>query len=224
MAAPKPAGRRVGHPRSLQATLRTTDSEDARPVIDLHPAVARLSTLIEAVPDSALGGPTPCSEYSVGDLLDHIAGITVAFGGAAAKSRGESADMGPQGDVTNLDANWRISLPTRLETLGRSWKDPDAWSGMTRVGGQDIPAEVAGIVSYGELAVHGWDLSRATRLPFEPDPLGVSALFDLVRQTFASTQGGPPSPAFGPPVPVAEDAPMFDQTLGMLGRDPNWSP
>jgi uncharacterized protein (TIGR03086 family) len=193
-------------------------------MIDLNSSAARLSALIEAVPEAALGGPTPCSEYSVGDLLDHIAGITVAFGGAAVKSDGESATMGPQGDASNLDANWRVSLPERLETLARAWQDPTAWSGMTRVGGQGIPGEIAGIVAFGELAVHGWDLSRATSISFEPDSLGVTPLFDLVRQTFASGQDAARGTAFGPEVPVTQYAPIFDQILGLLGRDPGWSP
>jgi uncharacterized protein (TIGR03086 family) len=114
-------------------------------------------------------------------------------------------------------------VPERLEALARAWQDPDAWAGMTKVGGQDIPGEVAGVVAFGELSVHGWDLSRATGLPFEPDPAGVAALFDLVRQTFDSGQA-PRGPAFGPPVPVDDDAPVFDQILGLLGRDPGWSP
>ena len=193
-------------------------------MIDLYPAVARFSALIEAVPEGSKGGPTPCSEYSVGDLLDHIAGITVAFGGAAVKAEGESANMGPQGDASNLDANWRASLPQRLEALARAWLDINAWSGITRVGGQDIPGEVAGTVAFGELAIHGWDLSRATSIPFEPDSAGVTLLFDLVRQTFGPGQDSPRRPAFGPAVPVAQDAPIFDQTLGLLGRDPGWSP
>jgi uncharacterized protein (TIGR03086 family) len=193
-------------------------------MIDLNPAAARLSGLIEAVPDAALGGPTPCSQYSVGDLLDHIAGITIAFGGAAAKAKGDSADMGPRGDASHLDPNWRTSVPKRLEGLARAWQNSDAWSGMTKVGGQDIPGEVAGIVTFGELSVHGWDLSRATNIPFEPDPRGVAPLFELVRKTMTSGQDAPRGTAFGPAVPVAEDAPLFHQTLGLLGRDPGWSP
>lgn len=193
-------------------------------MIDLHAASSRLSALIEAVPEAALGDRTPCSEYSVGDLLDHLAGITVAFGGAAVKARGETADMGPQGNASSLDADWRASLPQRLDGLARAWQDPSAWSGMTRIGGQDIPGEVAGIVTFGELTVHGWDLSRATSIPFEPEPLGVMRLFDLVRQTFSAGGDTARGAAFGPAVPVADDAPIFDQTLGLLGRDPGWAP
>jgi uncharacterized protein (TIGR03086 family) len=124
-------------------------------MIDLNPASTRLSALIEEVPEDALVDPTPCSDYSTGDLLDHIAGLTVAFGGAALKDEGASANMGPQGDASNLDPDWRTSLPRRLATLARALSDAQAWTGMTRVGGQDIPGEIAGIVLFGELTVHG---------------------------------------------------------------------
>jgi uncharacterized protein (TIGR03083 family) len=39
---------------------------------DLGPAADTLCALIAAVADSDLGRPTPCTEYTVGDLLHHI--------------------------------------------------------------------------------------------------------------------------------------------------------
>lgn len=194
------------------------------PTIDLRPAVKKLSDLIEGVHVNTLSGATPCSKYSTADLLDHIAGITVAFGGAAVKARGGSADMGPQGDASHLDPDWRTSLPQRLDTLARAWLDPDAWTGMTSVGGQDLPGEVVGIILFGELTVHGWDLAQAIDAAFEPDPSGLDPLFEVVRQTFGPGHDEARGTAFGPAVPVSSDAPIFDQTLGLLGRDPNWSP
>lgn len=192
-------------------------------MIDLHPASTILSALIEAVPDGGLADPSPCSEYSVGDLLDHIAGITVAFGGAAAKSQGQSATMGPRGDAANLDRQWRTSLPRRLDTLADAWSDPAAWTGMTKVGGQDLPGEIAGVVAYGELTVHGWDLARATGISFAPDPAGLPQLFAIIHQSFGPESDAARGSAFGPAVAVAGDAPVFDQVLGLLGRDPRWS-
>ena len=38
-----------------------------------------LSALIDAIPDGSRASSTPCSSYHMGDLLDHIAGITVAW-------------------------------------------------------------------------------------------------------------------------------------------------
>lgn len=192
---------------------------------DLGPATDRLCALIEAVPDEALGRPTPCTEYRVSDLLHHIAGVTVAFGGAAVKTRGESSTMGPWGDASKLDPDWRTSLPVRLKALAEAWRDPDAWTGMTRVGGQDQPGEVTGIILLGELVVHGWDLARGAGLPFEVDPTTLAPLYDLVRQVFGPGQDpAGRGPAFGPPVSVNPGAPPLDQTLALLGRDPAWSP
>jgi hypothetical protein len=64
---------------------------------DLGPSAGHLCALIEAVPDGDLGRPTPCTEYTVGGVLHHIAGVTVAFGGAAVKARDESSEMAPLG-------------------------------------------------------------------------------------------------------------------------------
>jgi uncharacterized protein (TIGR03086 family) len=192
---------------------------------DLGPATDHLCTLIRKVPDGALGRPTPCTEYTVGDLLHHIAGVTVAFGGAAVKARGETSTMGPWGDASKLDPQWRTSLPERLRALAGAWRDPRAWTGVTRVGGSDQPGEVAGIILLGELVVHGWDLARGTGLPFEVDPITLVPLYELVRQVFGAIPGqAVRGPAFRPPVPVAPGAPVLDQTLGLLGRDPAWSP
>lgn len=194
------------------------------PVIDIHATADNLGALISSVPNEDLGRRTPCSEYTVGDLLDHIAGATIAFGGAAAKAGGDGADMGPQGDAGNLDPDWRTTLPLRLKTLAEAWSDPGAWEGMTRVGGQDLPGAVAGIITFGELSVHGWDLSKATGLPFEPDHAGLNPLLELASQSRGSGNDGPRGSAFGPVVPVPDDAPVLDRVLGLLGRDPGWSP
>ena len=53
--------------------------------VDLEPATRRMAALVGAVLDSVLDRPTPCPAYAVGDLLDHIGGLTFAFTAAARK-------------------------------------------------------------------------------------------------------------------------------------------
>jgi len=53
---------------------------------DFTPATRRMAELVAGVPEDSLGAPTPCSDYTVGDLLDHIGSLTVAFASIAAKS------------------------------------------------------------------------------------------------------------------------------------------
>jgi uncharacterized protein (TIGR03086 family) len=222
------ANGRLGH-RWVKALPETWERRNpklggAMSKIDLVPASKNLSSLIEYVRDNALGEPTPCSEYCVGDLLDHIAGLAVAFGGAARKAEGESANMGPQGGASNLDADWRGSIPQRLEGLAQAWVSPSAWEGLTCVGGQELPGEIAGIILFGELVVHGWDLARGLDVSFKPDAAGVPSLFAVVKETFGPGQDAARGAAFGAAVPVSSDAPVFDQILGLLGRDPSWQP
>jgi uncharacterized protein (TIGR03086 family) len=96
--------------------------------------------------------------------------------------------------------------------------------GHTGVGGADQPGEVTGIILLGELVVHGWDLARGADLPLEADPVTLAPLYDLVRQIFGPGQDpAARRPAFKPAVPAAPDAPVLDQILGLLGRDPAWS-
>src|SRR6476646_5441586 len=111
--------------------------------VDLGPAVRRMSDLITNVPDDKLGAPTPCSESTLGDLIDHVGGFSLAFKGAATKST-EFASGGPSANAANLGSDWRTRIPQQLDALADAWRDPSAWTGMTKVGGLEFPGEVAG--------------------------------------------------------------------------------
>jgi len=76
---------------------------------DLEPAARRMARLVEAVPDDALGQPTPCERYTVGDLLDHIAGFALTFTAAAAK---KPLEGNPSGVASRLRPDWRAHIPS----------------------------------------------------------------------------------------------------------------
>lgn len=54
--------------------------------VDLEPAAARLAELVAGVPGELLQAPTPCPAYVVGDLVDHVGGLAIAFTDAAKKT------------------------------------------------------------------------------------------------------------------------------------------
>ena len=192
--------------------------------IDLEPATRRLAALVAAVPADALDGPTPCPEYTAGDLLDHIGGLALGFAAAARKDRTEITAQAPSGRASRLERDWRVDIPRRLDTLAQAWRDPDAWTGMTRVGGVDLPGEVAGVVALDELVVHGWDLAHATDQPYECDRPSLDAVHGFVQQFAAPEMAPQREGLFGPVVTVAGDAPLLDRVIGLAGRDPHWCP
>src|SRR4030088_1555050 len=137
--------------------------------VDLEPAARRLADIVAGVPDELLDPPTPCPGYTVGDLVEHVGGAASAFTGAAAKDTGEATSHAPSGDAARLGDDWHTRIPRDPASLADAWRDPDAWTGMTKAGGVDLPGEVAGLVALDEVVVHGWDVARATGQAYDWD-------------------------------------------------------
>ncbi|MGH9187287.1 MAG: TIGR03086 family metal-binding protein [Acidimicrobiales bacterium] len=192
--------------------------------VDHEPAARRMADLIRGVPDELLSGPTPCPAYALGDLLDHVSGLTVAFTAAATKATGDIGSQAPSADASRLGDDWRTRIPRDLAALAEAWRDPAAWSGMTRAGGVDLPGEVAGIVALDELVIHGWDVARASGQAYDCDPQLLEVVHDFVAQFSGPGQEVGRAGLFGPVVEVPADAPLLDRVIGLTGRDPGWSP
>jgi uncharacterized protein (TIGR03086 family) len=189
--------------------------------IDIGPATKTLGDLVAGTPETALSGPTPCEEYTLGDLLDHVDGLSRAFVAVAKKDLDNPLLAGAPGDASRLATDWRERIPRNLAELAEAWRDPEAWTGMTKAGGFEMPGEVAGVVALDEVVLHGWDVARATGQPFECDEHLLEHVHDFVKQ-FASPDGS--AGLFGPVVGVPDDAPLLDRVLGLAGRDPGWTP
>jgi uncharacterized protein (TIGR03086 family) len=192
-------------------------------MLDLESATGALTDIVDGVTDEQLNRPTPCTESSVGDLIDHLDGLSMAFTAAAAKVLPEGGSRGPSADGSRLGPDWRERVPERLTTLAAAWRDEGAWMGMTQAGGIDVPGEVAGIIALNEIIVHGWDIAVASDQRLRWEPALVQAANVFMRSAVARHPEGTPG-LFGPSVPVPEGAPLLDQLIGLTGRHPAWRP
>ncbi|MFJ3301516.1 TIGR03086 family metal-binding protein [Streptomyces sp. NPDC086549] len=191
-------------------------------ILDLGPQTRELLRLAEGVRDEQLSAATPCPDLAVRNMLGHLVGLSVAFRDAARKDLGVTTDTSPDAAVPDIGPGWREELPKILDELAEAWRDPAAWTGMTRAGGVDLPGGVAGAVATEELVIHGWDLARATGQACTPDPAALRTAYG-----FLLAMGDDPGRGgggFGPVVPVPDDAPLLDRAVGLSGRDPGWKP
>jgi uncharacterized protein (TIGR03086 family) len=196
-----------------------TASEDRwrTPVIDLKPACHRMIEVLGGVADDQLTSSSPCSEYTVGDLIDHVDHVTRGATALAQQDSGEpkGTDTGPV--ATHLEPDWRDIVARHLQALGEAWDDPAAWQGTAEVPGSDLSNEMWGKITLTELVVHGWDIARATGQPFDLPEHTLQACLDHVA-TFVPNA---PVPAlWGPPVDVAPDAALLDRIVAITGRTP----
>jgi uncharacterized protein (TIGR03086 family) len=191
-------------------------------MLDLTPATATVTQVIADIGDDQLGGPTPCRGTTVADLLDHLDGLCLAFTAAAAKDQA-GGGQSPSADGSRLGPDWRIRISDRLARLARAWQEASAWDGMTRVGGVELPGEVAARVAINEVVVHGWDIAAATGHPYACETGLVEAAYAFVQSAVAQNPEGSPG-LFGAPVSVPDSAPPRDKLIGLTGRDPAWQP
>lgn len=183
-------------------------------------AAAPLSKILRVITPEHLTAPTPCAEFDVRALLNHLLFWGPSLTGAARK-QAVAPPAATETDVDLTAGDWSGTLDTHLDDLAAAWRDPAAWQGVTHMGGPtELPAALVGGMVVGELIVHGWDLARAVDATVAWDE-------DLLRyayaETAASADQGRAMGIYGPEVPVDPGAPLLDRLLGLTGRDPAWT-
>ncbi len=181
-------------------------------MFDLGPAADEMSRLVRGVRDDQLTAPTPCTDWTVADLLAHVHQFATVFT--------DNAHKAPTQPPTTLVDGWRRQIPAQLDALGHAWREESAWQGRVSAGGIEMDAADNAVVGIEELTVHGWDLARATggSLRATEDALdGVDRFFELFGSEITRGQGG-----FGPAVAASGDATRLDRAVAQAGRDPRW--
>ncbi|MFI5489522.1 TIGR03086 family metal-binding protein [Micromonospora echinaurantiaca] len=179
----------------------------------LAAAAPRTVAVVRAVADEQLHLPTPCSDYTVRDLLNHLCQVVVNFQELAAKRSVQWADK-----PDHLSEGWRDRFEVETRRLVDAWSDPASLEGVSP--GMGMPQTVVGGMVLLDLTVHGWDLAAATGQSYRPAPEVVPALHELVEQLAPQArQMG----VFAEPVPTDAGLPDLDRLLGLTGRDPAWT-
>lgn len=186
--------------------------------LDLGPATTTLAGLVCSVGDDRLTAPTPCPDYTVGDLVDHIGGLAVAFTGAARREPVPGSEQGGSGDAARLEPGWRERIAADLAALAEAWRDPAAYDGTASAGGVEMPGDVAAAVALNEVVVHGWDLATALGQPFEAAEQDVAACLSFARPFSTPETAAQRGDAFGPVQPVPPGADPLTELLALLGR------
>ncbi|MFK0158507.1 TIGR03086 family metal-binding protein [Streptomyces sp. NPDC090493] len=176
------------------------------------------------VPVDQYRDPTPCAEFTVRDLANHIAMmilLTTDAGTKAAHDAGlHSADPMPF-LAGHQEAEWAGLMADQARPAVRAWSEAAAWEGESTVGGPAMPAPALGGILIAEFAIHAWDMAVATGQPIGVPATLAEAAYDTFTREAPRMRG---LGLLGEEVPQEADAPAFDRALGLTGRDPRWAP
>ena len=163
----------------------------------LRRALDQLADLLDDLPDGELDGPTPCPEWSLQDLVDHIVAAPSRFAGMA---RGEAVD-------------WSATPAAGPEPAARFRSNAADLLGAVA---DDAVSAVPVDWQCAELAVHTWDLARAVgRSTADMDSEVAERGLAFLR---ASLTDDNRSPAFGPERPAPDGADPYQRTAAFAGR------
>jgi uncharacterized protein (TIGR03086 family) len=178
------------------------------PVALYRAATERAIVLLDAVCPEQLGAPTPCSEWAVQQLIDHLVAGTEYLMSAA-----EGRDPVPLPDAAAADFRSGVtSVLVALKVPGVIDK-----SCISPLGFEwPVSAAVAG--TFMDVLIHTWDLARATGQDEKLDP----ALVDACTTMFLPDmpERGRAAGIVGPAVEVGNDASAQDRLLAAMGRHP----
>jgi uncharacterized protein (TIGR03086 family) len=191
-------------------------------LIDLHRlAVLTSIDVVSQVRPDDLARPTPCSEWTLADLLAHM---TVQHNGFAAAARGHGSNLEAwQARPLGPDpvADYRAAALGVLEAfsepgvLDRTFTLPEFRPVST------FPGSLAVGFHLIDYVVHAWDVARSIEIPYTLDP----RLADPALKIALAVPNGPnrlePTAPFHPALPPNTTTPL-NQILTTLGRSPTW--
>ena len=187
-----------------------TAGPQAPPTDELASAEATLQVLQQVVHPIAtddLTKPTPCREFDVAGLTDHLLNSITQLGQAA------GAQLPERDRDDSVERQIVASARPALDAWHRRGLD-----GTVPFGSGEAPARfMAGILSL-EFLVHAWDYAAATGRPIDaPDSL-TDYVSGLVHRIV--TPDGRARAGFDEPVEVTQDAPPLDRLVAFTGRRP----
>ncbi|HZN14938.1 MAG TPA: TIGR03086 family metal-binding protein [Acidimicrobiales bacterium] len=175
------------------------------PLAQLDQLGPLLGTVVAGIGPDQLDAPTPCAEYTVRGVLEHMLTGATAF---AAAYRGETPAEPDLGDVL-------AGFGPTLTDLAAAMNAPGALDQTIAAPFGQVPGETFARFVILDGLVHGWDLATATNQPYTPPDALVNAADAFARQAIDPLRDGQ---TFGDAVEPRPDASPIERLAAYTGR------
>jgi uncharacterized protein (TIGR03086 family) len=168
---------------------------------------------VMAVRDDQWHGPTPCTDWDVRTLVNHLVSenrwMPPLFAGKTIAEVGNSLE----GDLLGEDprAAWQASAKEAAEAV----QGPRAMERVVHLSFGDYPGEEYATQVFTDLVIHGWDLARGIGADDRIDPELLEATYEKVEPMVKAFKA---SGIYGPDVKAPRGADLQTRLLALVGR------
>jgi uncharacterized protein (TIGR03086 family) len=179
-----------------------------------------LRQVASRVPADQLDNPTPCSDWTVAQVLLHAAGDQHAW--ASTVSSSPQPAYNPFAPAKQLDGTIDDLIKPAIQAATAAWASVDPAAASTPTPLPPFPTmtpELAAATCALDAAIHAWDIAVATG---QPSPLTAELAGQL--QPAADATAEPLRGfAYAPALPGQATHDPVATLLRYLGRNPNWT-
>jgi uncharacterized protein (TIGR03086 family) len=183
--------------------------------VELNAVVEETLTVVRGVRPDHLEMPTPCRDWDVRTLANHllhvVEGLRLAGLGEAVPDDLWARDA--------MSPDWADRFAATADAAVAAWSAPAAWQRTVAMSGSAVPATVLASMFGSDLVLHGWDLARSTGQDLPGSGAELTLRFLLETGDQGRAMG-----LYADPVPVADTAPALTRAVALSGRDPQWTP
>ena len=185
----------------------------------LDRAHTALRTVTAALTDADLARSTPCSLWTVAQVLQHSAGDQLAYAAAITGEGGPTEDpFAPSGSLAGSPAE--LVEPALVASAAAFATVDPAGTAPTPLPQGVLPAATAAGAAALDAGVHAWDVAVATG---QPSPLDDDLAAQLLPVARALVEPLRQYGAYAAALEPADDDSATAELLRYLGRDPRWT-
>jgi uncharacterized protein (TIGR03086 family) len=184
-------------------------------VATLQRVIDEASRLIEGLEPADLTKQTPCTEWTVRDLLNHITGGATMFAMSAEQGAVPDDVLGQLMGGDNLGDDYKGAWKTASQRAMAAFEQPGVMEKVVTLPFGQMPAGVAANIAIFDVTTHAADLARATGQKVSDEELIETALVmgrQMITDDFRN------SGLFDAEQPAPEGAPPAERLLAFAGR------
>ena len=180
------------------------------PLVAHQRAQVTFADVLVNVSSDQMSSPTPCPEWDVKALIDHV----IAGNQRVVERAGGQVAPLPE----NLGAAHRASAEAAQETFA----EPQALTRTFQLPIGEIPGSAFIELRTSDLLVHAWDLATATGQPTDLDPELAEYVLAFSKQMMSRPGLRGDGRPYGEEQPWGDAHPMAGRVAAFLGRELSW--